>query len=63
MEHHRRYHRSNFPVLLLLIIFSLVTQQEVVTADCSLSENEFTNDPALQTMTFDLGYGPQEFRA
>ena len=25
---------------------------------CSLSEEEFLNDPAVQTMNFDLGYGP-----
>lgn len=32
-------------------------------SQCSLADEEFANDPAVQTMNFDLGYGPQEFRA
>ncbi|KAL7444622.1 hypothetical protein ACHAXM_009540 [Skeletonema potamos] len=56
MEH--RYRFSLRPLLLFIILS--VAQ---VNAFCSLSDNEFNNDPALQTMTFDIGYGPQEFRA
>lgn len=33
------------------------------SSQCSLTDEEFANDPAMQTMSFDLGYGPQEFRA
>lgn len=29
---------------------------------CSLSDEEFATDHALQTMTFDIGYGPQEMQ-
>ena len=29
---------------------------------CSLSDEEFATDPALQTMTFDIGYGTQEMQ-
>lgn len=32
-------------------------------SQCSLSDEEFTNDPAIETMNFDLGFGPQEFHA
>jgi len=30
---------------------------------CSLTDEQFLNDPNLQTLSFDIGYGPQEFRA
>lgn len=33
------------------------------SSQCSLSDEEFINDPAIKTMNFDLGYGPQEFHA
>ena len=54
--------------LLLAIILHTIYSAASVSAgisqsQCSLSDEEFINDPALQTMSFDLGYGPQEFRA
>jgi len=61
-EFHHRY-RSLPSLLLLLLIALSFSQQEVVKADCSASDNDFDNDPAIQTMNFDIGYGPQEFRA
>mmetsp|Transcript_25348 Transcript_25348/g.50790 ORF Transcript_25348/g.50790 Transcript_25348/m.50790 type:complete len:506 (+) Transcript_25348:139-1656(+) len=60
-EHHSRY-RSQ-PTLLFLLLIALSSFTQIVNADCSASDNDFTNDPAIQTMTFDMGYGPQEFRA
>ena len=33
------------------------------SSSCSLSDDEFANDPDMRTMVFDIGYGPQEFRA
>ena len=30
---------------------------------CSLSDDEFANDPDMRTLVFATGYGPQEFRA
>lgn len=34
-----------------------------LTSQASLSDEDFLTDPAIKTMDFDLGYGPQEFRA
>ena len=33
------------------------------SSSCSLTDDQFLADPDLQTMIFDIGYGPQEFRA
>lgn len=33
------------------------------SSSCSLTDDQFLNDPNLQIMSFDIGYGPQEFRA
>ena len=49
--------------ILALLSVLLAIHFTPVNADCSLSDDEFRNDPALKTMTFDMGYGPQEFRA
>ena len=55
-------------VLCILILLSInnnnVLAEEIISASqCSLPDEEFTTDPALQTMNFDIGYGPQEFKA
>lgn len=34
-----------------------------LTSEASLSDEDFLDDPAIKTMDFDLGYGPQEFHA
>lgn len=44
-------------------LYSDVSSSSSSSPQCSLTDSEFTNDPAIQTMQFDLGYGPQEFRA
>mmetsp|Transcript_21778 Transcript_21778/g.52659 ORF Transcript_21778/g.52659 Transcript_21778/m.52659 type:complete len:534 (+) Transcript_21778:52-1653(+) len=44
-------------------LYSASATSSSETSQCSLSEQEFRNDPAVRTMNFDLGYGPQEFRA
>ena len=62
-EPNYRYHHSP-PALLLLFIIALSSlTAQFVKAECSASDHDFENDPALQTMSFDIGYGPQEFRA
>ena len=55
-----------YTLLLTILSFpSIVDSRLYSQADsqCSLSEEEFINDPAVQTMNFNLGYGPQEFHA
>lgn len=59
MEH--RHRRTSITTLLLFVLLHLHLGS--VKADCSLTDDDFNSDPALQTMTFDMGYGPQEFRA
>lgn len=66
-------HRRGFPHLLLLALSLLSTivdsrlysasATSTSSSQCSLSEQDFVNDPAIHTMDFDLGYGPQEFHA
>ncbi|KAL7530229.1 hypothetical protein ACHAXR_003378, partial [Thalassiosira sp. AJA248-18] len=48
---------------LLAIVDSRLYASAAPSSQCSLTDDEFTNDPAIQTMNFDLGYGPQEFHA
>lgn len=38
-------------------------EEDESSSRCSLSDEDFATDPAIQTMVFDLGYGPQEFHA
>jgi hypothetical protein len=44
-------------ILLLTLLLNLTTALEQT---CSATESDFTNDPALHEMVFDIGYGPQE---
>ncbi|KAL7484637.1 hypothetical protein ACHAW6_010272 [Cyclotella cf. meneghiniana] len=46
--------------LLLLFVIPSTTAREQT---CSATESDFFSDPALHTMAFDIGYGPQEIPA
>ncbi|EJK63351.1 hypothetical protein THAOC_15991 [Thalassiosira oceanica] len=48
---------------LLATLFIGCVDRASALSQCSLREEEFYQDPAMHTMPFDLGYGPQEFRA
>ncbi|KAL9189532.1 hypothetical protein ACHAXT_009207 [Thalassiosira profunda] len=50
-------------LLALALLLLGVASAQSPSSQCSLTDREFANDPAMQTMAFDLGYGPQEFRA
>jgi hypothetical protein len=46
--------------LITTIILSLLLSLTTADPTCSATESDFANDPALHTMSFDIGYGPQE---
>lgn len=57
---------SSLVLLALISLLSIVDCRlyaQAATSQCSLPDEEFTNDPAIKDMSFDLGYGPQEFHA
>ncbi len=48
---------------ILVLPSPLLPQAAALQQQCSATEADFTSDPALQTMKFDIGFGPQEFLA
>jgi len=62
----KNYDHNMILSVCILILISTNNRHNVLAEDasqCSLPDEEFTTDPALQTMNFDIGYGPQEFKA
>lgn len=48
---------------ILVLPTPLLPQAVAQKQQCSATEADFNSDPALQTMKFDIGFGPQEFLA